>query len=53
MRNPLRSEADAFRLVLVIGAPAIVVIVVTLLTRPAVGAVLAALDRLAAESQGF
>ena len=43
MRNPLRSEADAFRLVVLIGAPAIVVIVVTLLTRPAVGAVLAAL----------
>lgn len=43
MRNPLRSEADAFRLVVTIGAAAIVVIVVTLLTRPAIGAVVAAL----------
>jgi GABA permease len=42
MHNPLRSEADAFRWVVVIGAGAVAVIAVTLLTRPAVGAALAA-----------
>jgi len=43
MHNPLRSEADAFRWVVVIGAAAVSVIVLTLLTRPAVGVVWAAL----------
>lgn len=39
MHNPLRSEADAFKWVVVIGAGAVSVIVLTLLTRPVVGAV--------------
>lgn len=43
MHNPLRSEADAFRWVVVIGAGAVSVIVLTLLTRPAVGLVWAGL----------
>ncbi len=42
MHNPLRSEADAFRWVVVIGAGAVAVIVLTLLTRPVFGAILAA-----------
>lgn len=42
MHNPLRSEADAFRWVMVIGAGALAVIALTLLTRPAFGVVLAA-----------
>lgn len=42
MHNPLRSEADAFRWVVVIGVAAASVIVLTLLTRPAIGAVWAA-----------
>jgi hypothetical protein len=42
MHNPLRSEADAFRWVVVIGAGALSVIVLTLLTRPVVGVVWAA-----------
>ncbi len=42
MHNPLRSEADAFRWVVVIGLGAASVIALTLLTRPAVGAVWAA-----------
>jgi hypothetical protein len=42
MHNPLRSEADAFRWVVVIGAGAVSVIGLTLLTRPAIGAVWAA-----------
>jgi GABA permease len=42
MHNPLRSEADAFRWVVVIGAGALAVIVVTLLTRPVVGVILTA-----------
>jgi hypothetical protein len=42
MHNPLRSEADAFRWVVVIGAGAVSVIVLTLLTRPVVGVVWAA-----------
>lgn len=42
MHNPLRSEADAFRWVIVIGAGAISVIVLTLVTKPAIGAVWAA-----------
>lgn len=43
MHNPLRSEADAFRWVVVIGVAAASVIVVTLLTRPVVGVVWTAL----------
>lgn len=43
MHNPLRSEADAFRWVVVIGLAAGAVIAVTLLTRPAIGAAFAAL----------
>lgn len=43
MHNPLRSEADAFRWVVVIGVAAASVIVLTLLTRPVVGVVWAAL----------
>jgi hypothetical protein len=39
MHNPLRSEADAFRWVVVIGAGAASVIVLTLLTRPVVGVI--------------
>lgn len=42
MHNPLRSEADAFRWVVVIGLGAVSVIVLTLLTRPAAGVVWAA-----------
>ena len=42
MHNPLRSEADAFRWVVVIGAGAIAVIALTLLTRPVFGVILAA-----------
>jgi hypothetical protein len=37
MHNPLRSEADAFRWVVVIGVAALSVIVLTLLTRPVIG----------------
>lgn len=43
MHNPLRSEADAFRWVVVIGIAAASVIVLTLLTRPVVGVIWAAL----------
>lgn len=43
MHNPLRSEADAFRWVVVIGFAAASVIALTLLTRPVVGVVWAAL----------
>jgi GABA permease len=42
MHNPLRSEADAFRWVVVIGLGAISVIALTLLTRPVVGVIWAA-----------
>ena len=42
MHNPLRSEADAFRWVVVIGGGALAVIALTLLTRPVFGVVLAA-----------
>jgi len=42
MHNPLRSEADAFRLVVVIGVGAMSVIGLTLLTRPVFGVVWAA-----------
>lgn len=39
MHNPLRSEADAFRWVVVIGLGAVSIIALTLLTRPVVGVV--------------
>jgi hypothetical protein len=42
MHYPLRSEADAFRLVVIIGVGAGAVVAVAVLTRPAVGAILAA-----------
>jgi hypothetical protein len=42
MHNPLRSEADVFRLVCVIGIGAAVVVALTLLTRPVVGVIAAA-----------
>ena len=42
MHNPLRSEADAFRWLVLIGIGAAVVIVVTLITRPAIGAAVGA-----------
>lgn len=42
MHNPLRSEADAFRWVVVIGLAAASVIALTLLTRPVVGVIWAA-----------
>jgi hypothetical protein len=43
MHNPLRSEQDAFRWLLVIGAAVASAIALTLLTRPAVGVVWTAL----------
>jgi hypothetical protein len=42
MHYPLRSEADAFRLVVIIGVAAGAVTTLALLTRPAVGAILGA-----------
>jgi GABA permease len=39
MHNPLRSEADAFKWVVVIGLGAVSVIALTLLTRPVVGVI--------------
>jgi len=39
MHNPLRSEADAFRWVVVIGVGSVSVIALTLLTRPVIGVV--------------
>lgn len=42
MHNPLRSEADAFRWVVVIGLGAVSIIALTLLTRPVIGVVWAA-----------
>jgi hypothetical protein len=42
VHNPLRSEADAFKWVVVIGLGALSVIALTLLTRPVVGVVWAA-----------
>jgi hypothetical protein len=42
MHNPLRSEADAFKWVVVIGVGAVSVIALTLLTRPVFGVVWAA-----------
>ena len=44
MHNPLRSERDVFRAVVIIGIGAGAVIAVTLLTRPAVGAALLAAE---------
>ena len=43
MHNPLRSEQDAFRWLLVIGAAVASAIVLTLLTRPVVGVIWTAL----------
>jgi hypothetical protein len=43
MHNPLRSEADAFKWVVIIGVGALSVIVLTLMTRPVIGVVWAAL----------
>ena len=43
MHNPLRSEADVFRLVVVIGAAAALVVALSLITRPLWGVLLAAL----------
>jgi hypothetical protein len=42
MHNPLRSEADAFRWVVIVGGGAVSVIVLTLLTRPVIGVIWAA-----------
>lgn len=42
MHNPLRSEADAFRWVVIIGLGAVSVIALTLLTQPVVGVIWAA-----------
>ena len=44
MHNPLRSEGDVFRAVVIVGIGAGAVIAVTLLTRPAVGAALLAAE---------
>jgi hypothetical protein len=44
MHNPLRSEGDVFRAVVIVGIGAAAVIGVTLLTRPAVGAALLAAE---------
>ena len=44
MHNPLRSERDVFRAVVVIGIGAGAVIALALITRPAVGAVLLAVE---------
>jgi hypothetical protein len=44
MHNPVRSERDVFRAVVIIGIGAGAVIAVTLLTRPAVGAALLAAE---------
>jgi hypothetical protein len=43
MHNPLRSEADAFKWVVVIGIGAVSIIALTLLTRPVIGVVWGAL----------
>ena len=43
MHNPLRSEAEAFRWVVVIGAACAAVIALALLTEPRYGAILGAL----------
>ena len=39
-RNPFRSEADAFRVLVMVGAAGAVVVAVALLTRPLFGALL-------------
>jgi hypothetical protein len=44
MHNPLRSEAEMFRLVVIIGLAAAVVIAVALLTEPLVGAIVLAAE---------
>lgn len=44
MQNPLRSEAAMFRVVVIVGAAAVPVIVVSLLTEPLFGAILLALE---------
>jgi GABA permease len=44
MHNPLRSERDVFRVVVIVGIGAGAVIALTLLTRPAVGAALLAAE---------
>ena len=41
MHNPLRSEADAFRWIVVIGIGCAAIVAMTLLTRPAIGVALA------------
>jgi hypothetical protein len=43
MHNPLRNEADAFRLVVVIGVAAALVVALTLITRPVWGVLLTAI----------
>jgi hypothetical protein len=43
MHNPLRNEADVFRLVVAIGAAAALVVALSLITRPVWGVLLAAL----------
>jgi hypothetical protein len=43
MHNPLRSEADVFRLVVLIGVAAALVVALTLITEPVYGILLAAL----------
>jgi GABA permease len=43
MHNPLRNEADVFRLVIAIGASAALVVALSLITRPLWGVLLAAL----------
>jgi hypothetical protein len=43
MHNPLRSEADVFRLVVAIGVAVALVVALTLITRPVIGILLAAL----------
>jgi hypothetical protein len=43
MHNPLRTEADVFRLVIVIGTAAALVVALSLITRPVWGVLLAAL----------
>ena len=53
MHNPLRSEADAFRWLVVIGVGAASVIALTLLTRPAVGAIWTVLLLLGGAAFGY
>jgi len=53
MHNPLRSEADAFRWFVVIGLCAASVIALTLLTRPAVGAIWALLLLVGGAAVGY